>query len=56
MFSKCDREIAEMKFCMKLKAAPEATARSMLRDLLDKDTCPTEGIVWELRRPGDPGL
>ncbi len=56
VFSKCETEIAEMKFCMKVKAAPEAAARVMLRDLLEKDVSPTEGVVWELRQPGDPGL
>jgi hypothetical protein len=56
VFSKCDREFSELKFCFKLKASTEEDARRMLGDLVAADVSPTAGVVWEMRPPGQPGL
>jgi hypothetical protein len=55
-FSKCSREISELKFCLKLKAAPTDKAQEMLRELLATDTSTTDNVIWEVRKPGDRGF
>lgn len=48
-FYSCSRQYTELTQCLKLKAAGPEESKAILKQLVKKDTSPTEGKVWEAR-------